>query len=258
MQCGVKTEESLMKRTVMTTSLAFCLLLGAASALAQTVYQSRGDNGPVFSDKPQPGAKAVDLPPLNVIDSTVLTGGNTAEKNAAPAQPKAGGEPAGSKEAAVAYRSFSIVFPENDGSVVANTAQFEVRVAVDPALRLGEGHAITVSINGQPVVQRFTASEFTIPPEFWGDQLPAPNQRLQLGAAIVDRNGAVLKEAAPVQFYLRHATLLQHPRRPPPPPPPQSALPVSPARAAGQSAISRKLPTGPEIRSETPERAITR
>lgn len=244
-----------MKRTIMTTSLAFCLLLGAASVPAQTVYQSRGTNGPVFSDKPQPGAKAVELRPLNVIDSTALTG----EKNAAPpVQPKAGGEPAGSKEAAVAYRSFSIVFPENDGSVVANTAQFEVRVAVEPALRLGEGHAIAVSINGQPVVQRFTATEFTIPPEFWGDQLPPPNQRLQLGAAIVDRNGAVVKEAAPVQFYLRHATLLQHPRRPPPPPPPRSALPTSPASSAGQSAISRKLPAGPDLRSETPERPITR
>jgi hypothetical protein len=206
------------------TALAGCLLLGAAAAHAQTVYQSRGANGPVFSDKPQPGAKAIELPPLNVIDSATLTRGGTAEKSAAPpAPPKAGSQKAaGDTEAAVAYRGFSIVFPEHDGSVVANNAVFEVRVALDPALRLAEGHAIAVRIDGQPVGQRFTAAEFMIPPEFWGDTLPVPNRRIQLDAAIVDRTGAVLKEAAPVQFYMRHATILQHPPKPMPLPAPKT------------------------------------
>ena len=54
------------------TALAGCLLLGAAAAHAQTVYQSRGANGPVFSDKPQPGAKAIQLKPLNVIEPKKL------------------------------------------------------------------------------------------------------------------------------------------------------------------------------------------
>jgi hypothetical protein len=176
------------------------------------------------------------LRPLNTIDSATLTGGNTAEKGAAPTVPqKAGGEPAGNKEAALAYRSFAIVFPENDGSIVANTAVFEVRVTVDPALRLGEGHAFAVSINGQPVGRRFTATEFMIPPEFWGDQLPPANQRHQLAATIIDRNGAVLKEAAPVQFQLRYATVLQQPYRPRPPRP--AVLPVPSVKPAAPPAI---------------------
>lgn len=227
-----------MKRIAMMLSLTACLLFGATTLSAQPVYETKGANGPSFSDKPQPGAKAIELKPLNVIDSATLTGGNAVEKSVSPpvkrktASEKIVNEkPAGDKEAAVAYRSFSIVFPENDGSIVANTAVFEVRVAVDPALRLGEGHAFAVSINGRPVGQRFTATEFMIPPEFWGDQLPPANQRQQLGATIVDGNGVVLKEAAPVQFQLRYATLQQRPYFPQPQPKP---LPATKREAQGK------------------------
>jgi hypothetical protein len=214
-----------MKRITMMMSLVVCLLLGATIASAQPVYETKGANGPSFSDKPQPGAKAIELKPLNVIDSATLTGGSPAEKSVSPPAKRktvsdkpAAEKPVGDKESAVAYRSFSIVFPENEGSIVANTAVFEVRLAVDPVLRLGEGHAFAVSINGRPVGQRFTATEFMIPPEFWGDQLPLANQRQQLAAAIVDRNGVVLKEAAPVQFQLRYATVQQRPTTPQPQP----------------------------------------
>jgi hypothetical protein len=116
--------------------------------------------------------------------------------------------------AAAAYRSFSVVSPENDGSVVANTAFFEVRVVVDPPLQLGERHAFTVSINGRPVSQRFTSTEFTIPPEFWGDALAQASQSMQLDASIVDGGGQVLKKAAPVRFYLRYVSILNNPNRP--------------------------------------------
>jgi hypothetical protein len=191
-----------MKRLVAHVLLSLALSLCAATLPAQTVYKTHGANGPVFSDKPLPGAKAIELKPLNVIESAPVS-----------ASPAASASPAPSAQAAP-YRSFAIVFPENDGSVLANTAIFEVRVVAEPALLLGEGHAFTVSINGKPVGQRFTATEFTIPAEFWGDELPPPNQRIQLDAAIVDRSGAVLKQAAPIQFYLRHATLNSPTRKP--------------------------------------------
>lgn len=245
-----------MKPDVITALLAFCLSCGATALSAQPVYQSRGANGPVYSDKPQAGAKAVELRPLNVIDSATLTGGNAAEKGAAPSAPQKAGvekpgddKSTGNKEAAPVYRSLAIVF-ENDGSIVANSAVFEVRLAVEPALRLGDGHAFAVSIDGQPVGRRFTATEFMIPPEFWGDQLPPANQRHQLGATIIDRNGAVLKEAAPVQFQLRNATVLQQPHRPKPKPLP-APVPVLQTKPAASSAIGgRRLPD-PSVQSET-------
>ena len=73
-----------MRRIVTTLFLAFGLLLGATTAAAQTVYETRGANGPVFSDKPQPGAKAIQLKPLNVIENAKLTG---TDKKAEPKRP---------------------------------------------------------------------------------------------------------------------------------------------------------------------------
>jgi hypothetical protein len=176
------------------------LLLFALPTLAaeQEVFVTRGAGSPVFSDRPQPGAKAVTLPPVNVVEPLPVS--------KADASPRSSEEEGRPQAATRAYRSFRIVSPEDNGSVAANSALFDVRVAVEPPLQLGAGHAIEVSVNGQAVGQRFTASEFTIPPEFWGDVLPPANQRQQLDATIVDRHGAVLEQAAPVTFILRHVS----------------------------------------------------
>lgn len=187
------------------------LLVQGAGVQAQGVYMTPGPNGPVFSDKPQPGAQEVTLKPLNVVPAV------RQQKSEAPAAPVVTPITDGTAAAeAVAsdYRKFEIVFPESNGSVVANTAVFEVRVAVDPPLLLGDRHAIVVSINGRTVGQRFTANEFMIPPEFWDDQLPPPNQEMQLDASIIDGNGQVLKKAAPVRFFVRHARVVNQPHRP--------------------------------------------
>ncbi|MBS1230351.1 MAG: hypothetical protein H6R17_3628 [Proteobacteria bacterium] len=199
------------------------LLLQCSALQAQGVYVTPGANGPVFSDKPQSGAREVSLPPLNVVapPQPVATPATAARKNEPP-----------SPEAAFVYRAFSIVQPENDGSVLANTALFEVRVAVDPPLQLGAGHAFAVRIDRRSVGQRFTASEFMIPPEFWGDVVPPSGQSLQLDASIVDREGRELKKADPVRFFMRYAPWVNtRPPRPVPPRPP--SLPRPPVPAVG-------------------------
>lgn len=215
-----------MKSFVATVFLALMAL--SAALQAQGVYVTQGENGPVFSDKPQPGAKELSLRPLTVVAPT------REPKAPAPvAAPEGQAEVRKADAPPLAYREFSIVFPENDGSVVANTAVFEVRVAVDPPLRLGEGHAIVVSLNGQAVGQRYTASEFMIPPEFWGERLPPPNQTIELGASIVDANGQALKKALPIRFVLRQLAVMNRPRRvkvPPRPAPAPEAQALLPSR----------------------------
>jgi len=169
------------------------LLLQCSASPAQGVYVTPGANGPVFSDQPQPGAREVSLPPLNVV---------------APPQPVATpgkDERAKSGTEVVDYRSFSIVLPENESGVTANDAVFAVRVVADPPLQLGEAHAFSVSINGRAVSRRFTTTEFMIPREFWGDDVPPHNFSVQLDASIVDAHGQVLKQAAPVRFVMLHS-----------------------------------------------------
>ena len=183
---------------VLAAPLGLCSLLPALAAepQQQEVFVTRGSGSPVFSDRPQPGAKPVSLPPINVVEPVAAS-----QAVARPRAPQQDSQPGATTPA---YRSFRIVSPEDNGSVAANSALFEVRVAVEPALQLEAGHAIMVSVNGQAVRQRFTASEFTIPPEFWDDTLPPANQRQQLEATIVDHNGVVLEQAAPVTFILRY------------------------------------------------------
>ncbi len=182
-----------MKSLLATVFLLSALFVQDATLQAQGVFVSPGENGPVYSDKPNSGAREVNLPPLNVVTP--------------PPKPAAAsiGDPVKRDAEAPLYRSFSIVFPEGDSSVIANTAVFAVRVALDPPL--AERHAIVVSINGRPVEQRFTATEFMIPPEFWGDNLPPPFLEIQLDASIVDANGQALMKAAPIRFFLRHSTI---------------------------------------------------
>ena len=199
-----------MKFLLVTTFL-WCALMFQGNALyAQGIYVTPGANGPSFSDKPQSGAKEVTLRPLTVVPKEP-TPSSSETAGVAPV-PARGGDPRG-RAVTPAYRSFAIIFPEYDGSVVINTGMFDVRLAVDPPLLLGEGHAFVVSINGRPVEQRFTSTEFTIPPEFWGGSSPPINQSAQLDASLIDGYGRVLMSAAPVRFFMRYTTILNNPNR---------------------------------------------
>ena len=201
-----------------TRIILLCVLMFQNATLqAQGVYVTPGAKGPVFSDRPQSGSREVTLQPLNVVAP------EPASRPAASAPAPGAGDSAMPEFSVPAYRSFSVVSPEDNGSAAANTALFEVRVAVDPPLQLGAGHAFVVSINSRPVGQRFTATEFIVPPEFWGDTLPPANQSMQLDASIVDAGGEVIKKAKPIRFFMRFVTILNKPRRPVPLP-----LPISP------------------------------
>ncbi len=194
-------------------TLFFALFLSGA-AFAQGVYVTRGEHGPVFSDKPQTGGKEVTLKPLNVVPSMSAT----PIRPDSPVPPKQTGN--SSAPEANAYHQFSIVFPSDNSSVLGDTSLLEVRLSVDPPLLLDEGHAFIVRINGRFVEQRFTSTEFVIPPEFWdGEHLPA-NRRLQVDASIVDSAGQIVMRASPVVFHTRQQVVY---------PPPYPFVPVYPA-----------------------------
>ena len=283
-----------MRLRLSQSMLGVGLMLFGLMACAQGVYVTRGANGPVFSDKPQPGAREVQLQPLNVVPAHTVPSRANASPDAAGSsagQPKLPknrrASPRNSDDALPPYDGFRILFPENNGSVVANTGMFDIRLAVDPPLRLGEGHAFIISINGQPVGQRFTATEFMVPAEFWGGSLPPINQQAQLDASIVDSAGRVIMQASPAVFFMRYTTALQrpHPLHPPHPPvvvpmpphypPPIHAYPQSPAYPYGQlpppppvqpmnrPASSRPSPSGmsaaskPGITSQSGGRALS-
>ena len=234
----------------------FALALFSSALLAQGVFVTQGKNGPLFSNVPQQGAREVQLKPLNVIEPPTMPASEpatVATPTAVKAEPKTiagagAGAGAADNDVAAYYRSFFFVYPENNGAVAASTAAFDVHLAVDPPLQLERQHAFVVAINGRRVDQRFTASEFMVPPEFWNERLPPDNQLIQLDASIVDGDDRVLKRAEPVQFYLRRLAFAPRPRpragRPPnmPPPPIEAPAPgagLERVPPAGQKAMSR-------------------
>jgi hypothetical protein len=229
--------EALMKLFVTRCVVGSILVLSSTLLSAQGVFVTQGENGPVFSDKPQPGAKEVTLKPLNVVP---LPKAPKVTAPVLPVEPEVKEDLEKADAVLQAYQTFAVIYPENNGSIVANTAVFDVRVSVEPALKLGEGHAFVVSLNGRPVGQRFTATEFMIPPEFWGDNLPAPNQVVQLDASIIDANDQVLQKAAPIRFTLRYATVMNRPKPQRPPVPPKVIKPKLPLEPAPGSATILK------------------
>jgi Domain of unknown function (DUF4124) len=188
---------------MITTRLFVCGLLLASGAVAQTVYESKGSKGRVFSDQPMPGGKPVELPPLNIIEAVPVP----------PATPKGVVEEAKPAPALPAYRSLTVVFPEAGGSVAANYATFEVRVSIDPPLLISKGHAFKLRLDGRPVPGRYTATEMMVPPEFFGDVMPAGVQRHVLEVSVVDEQGGTLLTSAAVDFQTRFVNVLQRPHR---------------------------------------------
>ena len=191
--------------------LGLVSLLAASGLPAQTIYESRDASGTrVFTDRPSAGAKPVELKPLNIVEPVPLS-------PASPAQP----DPPPS--AAPGYRRFGIVFPEADGTVGINMATFEVRV------------------NGRNIPGRFTATENMVPPEFFGDTLPAGSQQNVIEASVIDGQGNVVMRAAPVSFQTRFFNRLQRPRQPP------GAVPV-PLPAPPAAGMGRPGPMPPPLR----------
>ena len=197
---------------IMLMALLLCLQLFQSAMLhAEGVYVTQGEHGPVFSDKPQPGSKAVTLQPLNRMpaqkESSASSHNAFSPADGTNVSPSNAGQ---RRDAAkTSYLGFAIISPQNEGSVIANTGVFEVRLSLDPSLQVGEGHAFVVSINGRSIGQRFTSTEIMVPPEFWGGMAPI-NQFAQIDASVVDANGYVLIRATPVRFFMRHTTILRN------------------------------------------------
>jgi hypothetical protein len=190
--------------------LCWSLMFQGAVVHAQGVFVTQGEHGPVFSDKPQSGAKEVILRPLSVIDTPREP--RVAAGKAGSAASPANSESQRSAAVRTSYQSLAILSPDDEGSVIINTGMIDVRLSVEPSLQLGEGHAFVISVNGRRVGLRFTSTEMTIPPEFWGGMLPA-NQFAQIDASVIDESGRELIKAAPVRFFMRYTTVLNNPNR---------------------------------------------
>jgi hypothetical protein len=166
--------------------LAAALAAHAASAGAQTVYESKDKAGPVFSDRPSAGAVPVELPPPNVVST--------------PAVKPVPDAPAPSASAP-AYRRLVIQRPAEQDMVHSNNGAFGVSAQLSPPLRPND--RIRVMIDGNLVPTVFRSTDLRISEQDWQATAVGNNSEHTLQLAVVDGNGKPWIESAPVRFYLR-------------------------------------------------------
>jgi hypothetical protein len=177
----------------MTPRLLFAItlfLLPVMAGAQAIIYESKDKSGSSFSDQPSPGARPVDLPPINIIE------GPGAPPPQAPAP----------DTAPTTYSQLSVVSPANGGTLWTNTGAFDMQVQARPALQSSRGDAFRVRIDGMTLPRTYPGPAISISESDWARADAADNVLHSLQVSIVDQGGAVLLESAPVQFYLRRHT----------------------------------------------------
>jgi hypothetical protein len=159
----------------------------ALAAAQGTVYESKDSAGPVFSDRPSPGAKPIEVSPPNLMQ------GLQPAQQPVPAAP------------APYYTGFAISAPADGDTIHSNTGAFELRVKTSPALRAAKGDRIRVKLDGNLLASSYRYSRIGLTATDW--QAAADNVEHMLQAAIVDSTGTVLIETAPVKIFAHRATV---------------------------------------------------
>jgi hypothetical protein len=167
----------------------FVFLLPVIGSGQAAVYECQDQSGPVFSDTPCPDAKVISLPPPSVIDTDTSTQQPASQSGSQPDSP--------------IYTAFSILQPQDQGTVHTNTGRFSVSMSLTPGLQ--DGNAVSVSLDGTPLPALRTSLQFDISQDEWQSAATAAMPHT-LTATVVDQSGNRLIAAPPVQFYAHRST----------------------------------------------------
>lgn len=190
-------------------------LHAASSAMSAEIYkQVLPDGTVVYSDQPSPGAKKIEPPASQVIESF-----RPEER------PVTTPVPAAKTPGLLApfYTSLSITSPTNDEVIWDSEAPLEVAVDMEPALAREDGHSLVVLMDNQPFAESSQASRFTLSNLARGSHV--------LLARVEGPDGEVLIASNPVTFHVRQHSVLTRPlppRTPTQQPPPFQPTPQRP------------------------------
>lgn len=180
----------------MRSILPVLLLCGLPLAGVAGVYKWVDPDGTVhYSDTPREGAEEVQVAPPQTY-----TPGTLPAFTPRPEPP----------EPAPAYTRFELVSPADDSTVRDNTGAIGVNFAVEPALKLGEGHRLVVLLDGQPRAP-IRDTSLTL------ENVDRGTHTLQ--GQIVDAAGRVLISTPSIKVHLHRQSVLMPHRAPAAPPP---------------------------------------
>lgn len=179
----------------MRTWLPVLLLLLLPALAPAAVYKWVDPDGTVhFSDSPHEGAEEVHVAPPQTYTPGPLPPVTPSE--AAPVPPPD-------------YTRFELVAPANDATLRDNTGAIPLKFAIEPALKVAQGHKLVVLVDGvaQPAVK---ASSTTLKNVDRGTHT--------LEGQIVDNRGEVLMSSQSITVHLFRQSIFAPNRARPSPP----------------------------------------
>lgn len=199
----------------MRATLLLLVALAAPALADQTVWKWVDKDGVThYSDRPVSGAGRVELrgvsrsDPVPVSSSPSYSSSSSASRDAA----------------APDYRTFEIVSPGNDESIVNTGGRVSVRIRLEPTLQ--PGHSVALYMDGR-LVEGFAGNAL----QYELNEVPRGTHTVV--AVISDARGTRVKQSPTVTFHVRQHSVAQPPvgpaLRPPPKPQPRSSnkLPTS-------------------------------
>ncbi|MBQ0743705.1 MAG: DUF4124 domain-containing protein [Pseudomonas sp.] len=129
-----------MPRSYLSLALGALLSLASVSALAQIYTWKDADGNTIYSDRPHPNAKTIELQPTNTVQPPAnpqASQGNNASGNGNDDRQSSGRS----------YRDLQIASPANDEAIRSNEGTLSVTVNTDPPL--SSGHLMRVVMDGE-------------------------------------------------------------------------------------------------------------
>lgn len=167
--------------------------LGMIASASAAVYKHVSPDGQVtYSDRPQQGAKEVELPPLAPAAPPPASTLTPPATTFAPAQ--------SGEEKPTVYTKLDIVKPTNDEAVRENSGALEVNLAIEPQLDTKAGHTVTILLDGKPVLEGQTTPQARLTNVDRGTH--------SLQAQIIDAKGAMLASSGGITFHMKRISTL--------------------------------------------------
>ena len=165
--------------------LALCTLFMLVGSLQADIYKWADENGNVhFSDKPQPGAETITLPPTQTYSPPKAT---------EPLPPV----PEISRQTTATYTKIMIVQPQDQETIRSSQGILTVITRVEPDLNTGD--KLQLIYDGSPVGPPKIEPAFTLKQIFRG------SHTLQLQVVSVD--GAIIGSSRPVTIFMHHTLI---------------------------------------------------
>ncbi len=144
----------------------------------------------VFTDVPSQNAKPVDIQaPSSVQAMPAAPAAQVVSPASAPADP----------QAFAGYQAMVITQPENGAGLNNTAGDVDVSVSLVPPLRTDLGHGLTIAMDGKPVLQNSARMNVALADVERGEHV--------LEAFVLNANGQVLFQSAPVKFSLQRTSL---------------------------------------------------